>query len=162
MFGYCRSVVTCLQCAGILTASSLLQHTETVSCASGLQTSPRILQSLGNSMVRFHTITHSLTHTQTDTHTHTLTHTDTDTQSKSKASRCLGKVTRSWSSQGTCAPSRYYVPVLCKLLEPGQGARRSTDCASHCRCGHPIVPQVPLVNNETQSVRFAPQYSWFR
>ena len=50
------------------------------------------------------------------------------------------------------------MPVLCKLLEPGKGARRSTDCASHCRCGHPVVPQVPLVNNETQPVRFAPQY----
>ena len=48
--------------------------------------------------------------------------------------------------------------VLCKLLEPGQGARRRTDCASHCRCEHPVVPQVPLVNNETQPVRFAPQY----
>ena len=68
--------MTCLQCAGILTASSLLQHTETVSCASGLQTSPRILQSLGNSMVRFYTITHSHTHRQTLTLTHspTLTH----------------------------------------------------------------------------------------
>ena len=31
------------------------------------------------------------------------------------------------------------MPVLCKLLEPGQGARRSTDCASHCRCEHPVV-----------------------
>ena len=30
--------------------------------------------------------------------------------------------------------------------------------ASHCRCGHPVVPQVPLANNETQPVRFAPQY----
>ena len=31
---------------------------------------------------------------------------------KSKASRCLLQVTRSWTSQGTCALSRYDVPVL--------------------------------------------------
>ena len=52
-------------------------------------------------------------------HTHTHTHTR-----KSKASRCLLQVTRSWTSQGTCALSRYDVPVLWALLESGQGTRR--------------------------------------
>ena len=45
--------------------------------------------------------------------------------------------------------------------EPGQGARRSTDytdCTSHCRCGHPVVPPVPLAVCEAQPVHLAPQY----
>ena len=55
---------------------------------------------------------------------HTHTHTHIHKKQKSKASRCLLQVTRSWTSQSTCALSRYDVPVLCALLEPGQGTRR--------------------------------------
>ena len=61
------------------------------------------------------TNTRTLTHTHRHTHTHTHTHTRTRTRThakKSKASRCLLQVTRSWTSQGTCALSRYDVPVL--------------------------------------------------
>ena len=54
--------------------------------------------------------------------------------------------------------SRHIVPVRCNLLEPGQGAHRSTDCTSHCRCGHPVVPPVPLAVRKAQPVHFAPQY----
>ena len=60
--------------------------------------------------------------------------------------------------QDTCVLNRHIMPVRCNLLEPGQGARRSTDCTSHCRCGHPVVPPVPLVVSEAQPVHFAPQY----
>ena len=66
------------------------------------------------------------------------------------------------ASQDVCALSRYYVPVRCNLLEPGQGDRRSTDCTSHCRCGHRVVPPVPLAVREAQPVHFAPQYKTCR
>ena len=36
------------------------------------------------------------------------------------------------------------MPVRCNLLELGQGACRSTDCTSHCRCGHPKSHQYRL------------------
>ena len=87
-------------------------------------------------------------------HIYTLTHSH-----KSKAKFVTALVGHAYlSSQGTCALSRHYVPVRCNLLEPGQGARRSTDCTSHCRCGHPVVPPVPLAVREVQPVHFAPQY----
>ena len=64
--------------------------------------------------------------------------------------------------QDTCALSRHIVLVRCNLLEPGQGARRSTDCTSHCRCGHPVVPLVPLAVREAQPVHFATRYPFYR
>ena len=49
---------------------------------------------------------------------------------------------------------------MCRCCEhswsPGKELAGVTNHASHCRCGHPVVPQLPLADNETQLVRFAP------
>ena len=60
-------------------------------------------------------ISYSFAHTRTHTH-------------KSKAKPLTALVGHAFLVKpDTCALSRHYVPVQCNLLEPGQGARRSTD-----------------------------------
>ena len=53
---------------------------------------------------------------------HTHTHPHTHTHKKKSKAKCLAatRVTHTWRSQDTCAPSRYCVPVLRNLLEPGK------------------------------------------
>ena len=86
-------------------------------------------------------------------HAYTRTHAHTH---KAKA-KCLAttRVTRTWRSQGTCAPSRYCVPVLRSLLEPGKELAGAPTVS--LQVWAPKVPPTPLVTtNETQPVYFAP------
>ena len=100
-------------------------------------------------------------HTHTPTHTHpTPRHTHTHTHKSKKKAKFLAttRVTRTWQSQGTCAPSRYYVPVLRAI-----SWSRARNSQEHQLClalqvWAPEVPPTPLVTNETQPVYFAPQY----
>ena len=50
----------------------------------------------------------------------------------------------------TCVLSRYDVPVQRKLLKPGQGARRRYQLCLPLPVWVLEVPQLPLVDNETQ------------
>ena len=81
------------------------------------------------------------------------------TQSKSKA-KCLAatRVTRTWRSQDTCAPSRYCVPVLCAISWSRAGNSQEYQLCLALQVWAPEVPPTSLVINETQPVYFAPQY----
>ena len=87
------------------------------------------------------------------TRTHARTHTK-----QSKASRCLLQGHTFLVKPGHLCTKQVRCAGAMQTPGAGQGARRRTDCASHCRCGHAVVPQLPLVADETQPVCFAPQY----
>ena len=84
-----------------------------------------------------------------------LSHTHTH-KSKSKA-KCLAatRVTRTWRSQDTCAPSRYGVLVLCWCCAVSWSRARNSQEDQLClspQVWAPEVPPTPLVVNETQPV----------
>ena len=55
-------------------------------------------------------------------------------------------------------------PVLCNSWSPGKELTGGTNCASHCLCGHLLIPQLPLVDDETRPVCYVqtryPFYRW--
>ena len=85
-------------------------------------------------------------------------HTHKYTQKQKAKHLAATKVTRTWQSQDTCAPSRYCVPVLRNLPEPGKKLAGAPTVSLTAGVGTRSPTDAFSDSMKTQPVYFAPQY----